>query len=361
MEKVLVAGYYGFGNAGDELILRSISTTLRKQNPSCEIIVLSNHPEKTASEHGVKAINRWSPAAVLKAILQCDLFIFGGGGLLQDTTGSPGLWYYLLLLWISIFLKKKLVVYAIGIGPIQRWWNRFLIAKTLNFVDRITVRDRGSLLELKRLSVEKDIEVVPDPVLSLTLPLRTKDISQSRSCFRVAVVIRSGVTDLSANSKDAFVEMFASVSEKLVKRVPVKIVIFPFHPVRDETVARALLVKLNGNAELFQWQSLDELIGYFSQMDLVVSMRLHAIILSVLMKIPVVGIAIDPKINNFVGEFFKDASAIPLLNMEECNSDKLLSTILNLWENRREFAKVTECRVQMLQTELRSCKVLDLN
>jgi hypothetical protein len=52
----VLAGYYGFGNTGDEAILASILAGLRQAVPSAKAIVLSGDPEKTRAEHGVEAV-----------------------------------------------------------------------------------------------------------------------------------------------------------------------------------------------------------------------------------------------------------------------------------------------------------------
>ena len=93
--KVLLSGYYGFDNAGDEAVLYAIVQTLRAAAPDIEITVLSNQPDKTAAQLGVHAVNRWGKTALLKAVKNCDVLISGGGSLLQDVTSKNGILYYL--------------------------------------------------------------------------------------------------------------------------------------------------------------------------------------------------------------------------------------------------------------------------
>ncbi|EPZ60384.1 pyruvyl-transferase domain protein [[Clostridium] sordellii ATCC 9714] len=45
--RILISGYYGFNNAGDEAILKSIIIALRDVNPTIDIVVLSNDVEHT--------------------------------------------------------------------------------------------------------------------------------------------------------------------------------------------------------------------------------------------------------------------------------------------------------------------------
>ena len=111
--KVLLSGYYGFDNAGDEAVLYAIVHALRDANPDIEITVLSNQPEKTALQLDVHAVNRWGKSGLIKAVKDCDVLISGGGSLLQDVTSKNGILYYLGLIKLAQVLKKKVMIYFI--------------------------------------------------------------------------------------------------------------------------------------------------------------------------------------------------------------------------------------------------------
>ena len=82
--RVLISGYYGFHNIGDEAILKSIITALRQEKPDIEITVLSNDVEHTKNTYNVDAINRWNIAKIYLELLKSDGLISGGGSLLQE-------------------------------------------------------------------------------------------------------------------------------------------------------------------------------------------------------------------------------------------------------------------------------------
>ena len=95
MAKILLSGYYGFDNAGDEAVLYAILQSLRKAIPDGEITVLSNQPEQTEAQYKVRAVDRWNKKALYREVKNCDLLISGGGSLLQDVTSKNGILYYL--------------------------------------------------------------------------------------------------------------------------------------------------------------------------------------------------------------------------------------------------------------------------
>ena len=91
--RVVISGYFGYHNVGDEAILKSIITALRKQNPNIDIVVLSNDVEYTKKTYNVDAINRWSIIDIYNTLKKSDGLISGGGSLLQDATSNRPIKY----------------------------------------------------------------------------------------------------------------------------------------------------------------------------------------------------------------------------------------------------------------------------
>ncbi|MCL2226660.1 MAG: polysaccharide pyruvyl transferase family protein, partial [Oscillospiraceae bacterium] len=103
--KIVISGYYGFDNCGDEAVLLSIIHCLKKLDPDVRITVLSNAPEKTRELYGVDVANRWNLIAVAQEILTARLLISGGGSLIQDATSVRSPAYYLLIIRLALFFK----------------------------------------------------------------------------------------------------------------------------------------------------------------------------------------------------------------------------------------------------------------
>ena len=107
MNKVVLSGYYGFNNAGDEAVLQAIINSLKKADQDLDITVLSNNPEHTTKAYGVKAVNRWKLNEIAGAIKESDLLISGGGSLLQDVTSKNGILYYLGIIGLARIHKSQ--------------------------------------------------------------------------------------------------------------------------------------------------------------------------------------------------------------------------------------------------------------
>ena len=82
----VICGYYGYENAGDDAMLKSILKNLRGIDPSLSICVLTNRP-KVLQEQGIHAVHRFSPFAVRRVIRESRVMLFGGGNLIQDEIG----------------------------------------------------------------------------------------------------------------------------------------------------------------------------------------------------------------------------------------------------------------------------------
>lgn len=108
MTRLVISGYYGFGNAGDEAMLAAILEAILEVVPDADITVISGNPGHTAANHGVKAIGRFDMFGILNAIGRCDLLISGGGSLLQDVTSKRSLYYYLSIITLATSLVNGL-------------------------------------------------------------------------------------------------------------------------------------------------------------------------------------------------------------------------------------------------------------
>ncbi|NLY53593.1 MAG: polysaccharide pyruvyl transferase CsaB [Firmicutes bacterium] len=289
MSKYVISGYYGFGNAGDEAILEAIIRSLQEQDEQAEITVLSAQPERTTAEHGVRAVHRTRLGQIVPALRRADLFISGGGGLLQDATSSRSLLYYLGLLRLARLLGCKTMVYANSIGPIRRQRNQRLTANILKKTDYITVRDQLSLQLLADLGVQgPPMKLTADPVLLLPTPV----IEPKPQTLVIAV--------REWPSEHDFLEQVKLAGRRWVQD-GFSLRFIPFHYSRDLAISQQLAAEIGPGAScLSQPQGFNDLLGELAQAEVVVAMRLHALIMAAACNRPLVGIAYDPKIIGFL-------------------------------------------------------------
>ena len=107
MNKIVISGYYGFANAGDEAMLTSIVRALRGVQPEIDLTVISGNPAETSAKHKVKSIYRFNFFKIYNALKNADMLLSGGGSLLQDVTSLRSLFYYLFIKCRYAFKRRR--------------------------------------------------------------------------------------------------------------------------------------------------------------------------------------------------------------------------------------------------------------
>ena len=202
-KKIVISGYYGFGNFGDEAILYTLIQKLKDYDT--DITVISGNPQFTIANYYVKAIKNFALFKLIYAIKSADVLISGGGSLLQDVTSVRSLIYYLLVIWLGILFNKKVIIFAQGIGPIKNKFAFFITMSILKKCTFISVRDINSQNLLKNEGINS--ELVCDPIYSFPL-------KKSESANTVGIQLRS--------FKNLSEELLNNLANQIVKDYTIK-------------------------------------------------------------------------------------------------------------------------------------------
>jgi polysaccharide pyruvyl transferase CsaB len=336
---IVIAGYYGFENAGDELILSALTGGIKEINKTIKMTVLSATPKKTELFYDVKAVNRWNPLKVLKAIAGADLLVFGGGGLLQDITSTASILYYYSLIVIAEIFNKKVFMLAQGIGPIVKKSNKRRARRILSWVDRITVRDEESAQILQQYKI-KGLNLTTTADLVLSLKAR-KEIYKGRKkqTFVAGLVLRERENYKNLENK------IENVCRLLRDGYDTEFVVIPFHKKNDMEVSKRM-AKTLGNCEVYKWRKADEIFNIYNRVEIVIGMRLHSLILACIFDKPFVAIQFennvpdfDPKIVNFIKSLGLEPEKYAL-NFNENDLTDIARDIHNIYVNGKEFSSL---------------------
>jgi polysaccharide pyruvyl transferase CsaB len=334
--RILISGYYGLRNTGDEAVLSAIIKGLRAQSDDVEIIVLSQSPEETSVTHGVRALPRMSPSVVTQAIDDCDLFISGGGSLLQDATSFKSLVYYLLVIGLAKRRRPKVMVLGQGIGPLRRGISRALTARTLAHLDLITVRDAQSAELLRELGIRDRIEVTADPTFILD-PCPAEE--SGRLLREAGFGEDEDIIAVSLRKWPETPELESAVSKALsalAEKVPARFLLVTMQTPDDEELARQVAQAI-GKPDRFVVQpalwSANQLLGVLSRCRLVVGMRLHALIFAAAAGTPSLGIVYDPKVEQFVKMTGQEG-----ISLGEVSTGLLPDRAVQAWDRREDLA-----------------------
>lgn len=327
MKKIVISGYYGFDNLGDEAILAGIISLLKKNNRELKITVLSANPAKTKSLYGVEAVSRNSLINILALLAEADLFLSGGGSLLQDITGSFSVPYYLSLAWLAKLQGTKVVYYAQGAGPLTKKWSRKLTAITLNRFNLLGARDQKTKNLLKKIGVKKEIKLTVDPVFALYDPLAVKR-QKIKAKVEVGISVRPWSVD--------YLDQLAAALNNFAAAKNIKYILFPMHKGADEEISQKLKAKLEAETEVIDLAVKPKLaLQSFSQLDLFVGVRLHSLIFALLNQLPLVALSYDPKIEGLAA----DLDYLPLIKLEDLEAEKLRAALEKIFAARYSIRK----------------------
>ncbi|RKP47275.1 polysaccharide pyruvyl transferase CsaB [Cohnella endophytica] len=315
--RVVLSGYYGFRNSGDEAVLKSILAALEaeaeRSGIAVEPVVLSGDPEWTRGQYGVEAVHRTKLGEVRKALKNSDGLISGGGSLLQDATGMGSIPYYLGIMALARWAGKPTFVYAQGIGPVNRAMFKPFIARAFKKAAYVSVRDEESASLLRGYGVDPGhIEVVPDPVMGLPLPAETGGEGVAAGASAAAAEVDTpplvGVSVRFWRGDRADMDRVADALEALARRRPggVRLRFLPFHRGEDEDASRYVMERLarsGAPAELELAPAHDDpqqMLREVGRCALLIGMRLHSLIYAANRNIPLLGVSYDPKIDQFL-------------------------------------------------------------
>ena len=304
MNRVLISGYYGFANAGDEAMLSAIIASLKDINANIEIVVISGNPQVTAQAYNIKAIPRFSLWQIVKQLFKAELLISGGGSLLQDVTSERSLYYYLSIIQLAKLFGKKTMLYGQGIGPLHGKLAKKITAFVCKQADCVTVRDSGSALELEDLGLDKSqLVVTADPVFAMHAVSRDlgRRILQKHNFQGAKPVV--GISVRPWLKLENYKVILAEVADYVVDKHDARVVFLPMHYPQDLKVSQEiaeLMQHKESSLVLEDLYSTEEFLSVIGNFDLLIGVRLHALIFAAVMQVPIIGISYDPKIDRFL-------------------------------------------------------------
>ncbi|HEY2796846.1 MAG TPA: polysaccharide pyruvyl transferase family protein [Thermoanaerobaculia bacterium] len=333
---VLIAGYYGFGNIGDEAILAAILNGLQARSPlaSVRAVVISGDPADTRHRHGVEAVAWRDLPAIVRAARDCDLVLVGGGGLFQDLWGvdpgsllTPnhyGISFYAGPAILAALEGKPLALLGLGIGPLASPEARRMVRGVCEASAFLSVRDAQSRDLLIASGVEAArITLSADPAFALAPARRSAaellreagiEAGAASPSPLVAVALRPWALGADPERWEAEV---AGALDRLLAKTGGTLLFVPFQKSAradedDAGVAARVRRRLSPSAraaELPEPLSPSETRGLLASCDLVVAMRLHAAVFAAAGAVPLVGIGYDPKL----GSLFERLDLLSLL------------------------------------------------
>lgn len=322
----LISGYYGHNNFGDETILSSIMSELKNKIPHSHITVISNFPEHTKNVHQADSVYKYNLPGILSRLFSCDVFISGGGSLLQDVTSFKSLCYYLFLLVAAGLLNKKTFIYAQGIGPLKSRFSRFLTTAVLKNVNFITVRDKKSAKILNSMGIKST--VTADPVWTFNYNPDIKDYTGVKIGIQLRKWPYLDTSRLEVLS-DAIISNFSNENTELQ-------LMSLQHPGDTEILKKLREILLNkgysNKITIFSEMNVEKAVDYMSNLDYIIAMRYHAALIAVKYSVPAFVLSYDPKVT-----ILSEETSLPYIEIENMNFEVIDKNIKYIVSKKDEI------------------------
>ncbi len=302
--QILLIGNYGINNLGDEAICAGMLNLLRSAQKSASIVVLSSNPKLTSKLHQCKSayffpagfrsiITSLFSGKLLKTFnqyIKSKLVVLGGGGLFSNEKGACFIWFMQVL--PAILLRKKLLLMAQSFTPLQRKKDLWLLKFVLKRANLITVRDEDSQKYLKSLGFRA--QLLTDAVLGIAY----NNPSFYRNSDYVVLSLRQW------KGMDENLKQIADLIDYIFIKYQWKTVFLP-HQINQSSDLHQydklqILVKNKQALVVEVPHNYERAIDIIGRAKLVIGMRLHSIIFSLLTKTPFLALSYDSKVKGFV-------------------------------------------------------------
>lgn len=322
---ILLSGYYGFDNFGDDLVLMLLVDRLRKEIPDIEIVALAKNPSNAMRRYKINCKHRYRPMAVKKAIEESYNYINGGGTLLTDVTSRRSLGYYCFMLKYAKKKGLRTMLLGSGIGPFVNQSGAEQAHDALSCTDIIALRDSNSLDIIEQLGLgdkavpTADMAFLLSPEANanrITSKIMKENSLKENNYFIVAL------REWKYNSPD-FERSVAATCDHLARKYSLTPVFIPVQPEKDLAISRLTASYMTTPAVIINRpeHNLTLLPGLSVGARFTLSMRLHPIICSFVYARPVIALSYDAKVSGFVEE----NNAGLCIKVEDVTEDRLKS------------------------------------
>jgi polysaccharide pyruvyl transferase CsaB len=337
LARLLLAGYIGCGNLGDDAMMLGFTHRL----PDYDITVMAGSPEEVNRNYGFNVVPRRDGKAVEAAIKNCDALVFPGGSIFQDVTSVFSVKYYNDLVSDAKKAGKKVLILGQGVGPLTNMFGKRMAASAFNAADAISVRDPQSLQTLKDLGVKKHARVTADCAFLLPQPPQIED----EMAFGVGGMKSIGIAPRPMDKKTDVSGLFGELC-RLMYQSGTMPVLVEMDRDEDGPLIEEIHKKQGGRIpQIRKLQTPMQFQQRARRMEAFVAMRLHAGILAATVGIPSLMVSYDPKVTAFA-KLIETAAPLPL---EGLTPTRLFDAFTAFMKDRERNAKILERKTEEMK------------
>ena len=256
---------------------------------------------------------------------------------------------------VAKYLRKPLVMFPNSVGPFRTRLGLLMSKLALNNFDAIIVRDSVSFNSMKKLGVVPGMTLTSDAALLFSADSRVP----VRKFSSPSVGVSIGVYSQSLSEKDfeKFLSENAKALDRIVELYDFDVCFFPHFLTGFENddfeVSNIVKGKMKNSdrARVFKIDSLDEFKLCLEQMELLISSKMHPMVLATSGYVPTVCIAYDHKQTGFLRDL---GLTEYLIDLKDVDSEAIVSRVGKVIENRAEIVALLKEKIPVLQNEVKS-------
>ena len=340
MLNIVLVGYFGFKNLGDEAICSIMVKDIKEKfDDEVFITAISGDCQYTMDKYGIACVSRKDYRGIVKCIKESDIVVLAGGSLFQDATSLKSIVYYYLVTLLARMYNKKYYLMFQGVGPLKRKISRVLTKNAYKKSDMAVLRDKESFELIKKY--KKNAILASDLVF-----LYEREEEGFYTQIREALSINQGqkvIVFALKNGLANFEKSIKNILKRIEENTDCKIVFVPFHQGQDSEIIKVVLSDID--AESFETTNISHLLEFLSNASLLVSVRYHGIVFALLSKCPVIPLSYDPKVSSLMQELNINGC----LNINNLDEETLYEDIIALMDNREGFNRLIEPNVLELK------------
>lgn len=324
--EILICGYYGAGNAGDDASLAAVAGRLAAHDPTARLTATVRGRCAGGIPAGVRMVR--TLREIKKELKKSRLLVFGGGSLLQDATSLRSLIFYAWVLRTAERTGCPSVIWG-GVGPLTTRTARRIAACAVRRTDAVYARDSAAAAEFLSLGARRVIpardpaadtkpEDIP-PELEKTLHRGRYIAFFPRS---IAALRRTGGKRAGKKADDALFSALTGAAQRLaddLEAVPVFAAMSP----EDDAVCRRMADVTGGRAIPAGALTPGGIVTLAAGADAVIAVRLHAAIFAYSAGVPTVIVDHDPKTAGFAAD-----AHIPALPVGGLTADMIADAVM---------------------------------
>jgi polysaccharide pyruvyl transferase CsaB len=345
-------------NSGDEAILIGTLQLLKNLDSIQSLTIITGDYSRTVEQFpNYDLVNRNNIIEYIKGIKNIDVFFWGGGHLIQNTSSKLFLLYQLLLVEVAIISKKKVIGFCLGAERINGKFWQWLTKLVLDKFDLISVRDDYSLSILRDMGLQTPLILSVDPAVMLEPAVQNQKtrgenqkpyvIISPRKWFDygssfLPVKFQRKIKNQENRDYLHSIEVLADISDWIVENLGYEIFFISMYienEQNDNNVAKRIFksMKNKNMAHIIdsQLQPL-ELMNFISESEFLIGMRMHSTILAACANVPIIGLYYQHKGKSFFESLDIDDLLIPI---EEINQEELILIIKKVIANRHQILR----------------------